>query len=592
VQSICNRTILARPPRRWLAAIAILAMTGAALPPRAAAEPVYHTGTTRKVLQLTGDYDQPLRRPTLSLTKTQADLRSTDLGSSFEHNGKLYFLFGDTFGRSAADNDTFATSESTDPSQLTLAVAKAADGKFLIITVPGIQQGAYEVPSYGISVNGSIYIVHTTDWYAAGNNMERSVLARSTDNGQTWTYLYDLSADTAHDMTNAKFINVSLAEVNAEDHPGAFPWATGKVVLIWGSGAYRQSNVCLAAVPSAQFETKSAIRYFSGLGGGGAPTWSSAESAAVPLFNQPQVGEFSAAWIPQLSRWVMLYNAGSPRGITMRTSLKPWGPWSAGSVIMEPWADGGYGVFHHVPWSYSRMDAFHDSGKAETWGGEYGPYIIPRFTTGNSSACRIYYTMSTWNPYQTVLMSSEIGEPAALEPSQTVTEQFTPGDASWQKSSSTFFVNFTHNGVPHITTYAAGADSDTGIMWRWLPRDTRNRRLQYTVHGGHAEVMVLSGGVDIPSGFTAAELYPRIKAGEFGEVVLCTVGHDANDVDVTLDWDLRPFDRANLKVVVIDHLNAAPWGFVSVSRMTLSRTAVTSSVLEWRSHADLQTTAK
>ena len=147
-------------------------------------------------------------------------------------------------------------------------------------------------------------------------------------------------------------------------------------------------------------------------------------------------------------------------------------------------------------------------------------------------------------------------------------------------------------GVPHISTFASGGDADTGILWRWLPRDARNRRLQFTVHGGHAEVMVLSGGADIPTGFTAAQLYPRIKAGEFGEVVLCTIGHDTNDEDVTLDWDLRPFDRANLKLVVIDHLNAAPWGFVSVSQMTLARTAVTSGVLEWRSHTDLQATAK
>ena len=72
-----------------------------------------------------------------------------------------------------------------------------------------------------------------------------------------------------------------MAEVNAEDHPGAFPWATGKVVLVWGSGAYRKSNVCLAAIPSAQIETKSAIRYFSGLGGG-TPTWSASEADAVP----------------------------------------------------------------------------------------------------------------------------------------------------------------------------------------------------------------------------------------------------------------------------------------------------------------------
>ena len=549
--------------------------------PAAAVEPVYHPGTTRKIQQLTGDFDTPLRRPTASLTETNAGLAATDLGSSFEHKGQLFFLFGDSFGRATADLDTLATSTSTSGEDLTISVPVATDGKYLVITVPGIQQGGMRVPSGGISVNGKVYIVHTTDWYAAGNNMERSVLARSDDDGRTWTRLYDLSADSAHDMTNARFINVSMVEVDAADYPGAFPWAAGKVVLIYGSGAYRASNVCLAAIPSAEIETKASMRYFAGMDGGGSPAWSAAESDAAYLFAQPQVGEFSVAWIAQVHRWVMLYNAASPRGITMRTASVPWGPWSAGSVIMDP-GDGFYGTMMHMPWTLAeRWDGFADSGRQNEWGGEYGPYLIPRFTTGDASSCRVYYTMSTWNPYQAVLMRSEIGTAVAAEPYPAVTQYLMPGDANWARTPGDFFANFTHNSVPHITTFAGAGDATTGCMWSWLPRDRRNQRLQFTVHGGHAEVMLLSGGGDIPVGSgTAADLYPRIKAGEFGEVVYCTWGHDTNDTDVHMDWDLRPFDRANLKVVIIDNLTSA-WGFVSVSQMKALRAPAPSNVSEW-----------
>jgi hypothetical protein len=267
----------------------------------------------------------------------------------------------------------------------------------------------------------------------------------------------------------------------------------------------------------------------------------------------------------------MLYNADSPRGITMRTASAPWGPWSAGSVIMDPWDVAAYGTFQHIPWNWWHADGFQDSGKDNTWGGEYGPYLVPRFTKGNAEACQIFYTMSTWNPYQTVLMRSEIGAEPGGSSSEITMEQVMPGDASWQKSSTSFFFSFLRDGVSHITTYAGGGDADTGWMWRWLPRDAGNRRLQFTVHGGGAEVMLLSGGGDIPvSGVAPAQLYTRIKSGEFGEVVLCTWGHNTNDTDVTLDWNLRPFDRANLKVVIIDSLTS-PWGFVSVSSMTLTR---------------------
>lgn len=41
-------------------------------------------------------------------------------------------------------------------------------------------------------------------------------------------------------------------------------------------------------------------------------------------------------------------------------------------------------------------------------GGEYAPYVISRFTTGGSGSTTIYFVMSTWNPYQAVLMKSTL----------------------------------------------------------------------------------------------------------------------------------------------------------------------------------------
>jgi hypothetical protein len=37
-------------------------------------------------------------------------------------------------------------------------------------------------------------------------------------------------------------------------------------------------------------------------------------------------------------------------------------------------------------------------------GGVYAPYVIPRYTRGGLQNTTIYYTMSTWNPYDVVLM--------------------------------------------------------------------------------------------------------------------------------------------------------------------------------------------
>lgn len=41
-----------------------------------------------------------------------------------------------------------------------------------------------------------------------------------------------------------------------------------------------------------------------------------------------------------------------------------------------------------------------------TPGGEYPPFLIERFTRVVGNALKIYYMMSTWNPYTVVKMRS------------------------------------------------------------------------------------------------------------------------------------------------------------------------------------------
>ena len=105
----------------------------------------------------------------------------------------------------------------------------------------------------------------------------------------------------------------------------------------------------------------------------------------------------------------MLYNSEEPRGIAMRSAVAPWGPWSEVQVIFDSWRDNGYGHFMHISSKFKKdADALSDPGRDETWGGEYGPYIMSRFTSEVEGRCRIYYTMSTWNPYQVVVMQSDL----------------------------------------------------------------------------------------------------------------------------------------------------------------------------------------
>lgn len=348
-----------------------------------------------KICQLVGDDDRHTGRPTANRTAERYKLFGTDLGVSFRHKNRTYLLFGDTVGPRGGDALAWTTDTNPD-NGLDLTFRADADG-YLPLTIPGIRQGAFEVPMAGVSLGGRMYVYHTTD-HTDAVTMGRSVLAASDDDGATFRWLYDLST--------RRFINVSLVTVEARPWPG-LPMRSGRALLLFGSGTYRQSDVRLACQPARQIEDSAAIRYWTGLKDG-RPRWSPHEADAAPLFDHPVVGELSVTWNPYLSRWIMLYNSTHPRGIVLRTAERPWGPWSDALMLFDPWRDGGYGVFMHVSRAAGGSDALSDPGREDEWGGEYGPYQLAESARGRTGESTIYFTMSTWNPYTVVLMRARL----------------------------------------------------------------------------------------------------------------------------------------------------------------------------------------
>jgi len=154
-------------------------------------------------------------------------------------------------------------------------------------------------------------------------------------------------------------------------------------------------------VPMSRVEDKSAIRYWAGEG-----RWSEREAEAVPVFDHPEVGEISVAYCKPLKKWLMLYNSANPRGITMRSADQAIGPWSAPVTLFDP--KNGYGKFMHIGWQSQKADSVHDPNRENEYGGEYGPYMIPKFFKETPGGARIYFLMSTWNPYAVVLMRADL----------------------------------------------------------------------------------------------------------------------------------------------------------------------------------------
>ncbi len=373
-----------RPPDLILSSLSVTNESG-----------VHHVlGSSKKICQLTGGFDWERDEFTLNRTPI-IGIMGTDLGSSFVHEGKTYFLFGDTAGLSLFGGDSIAYTTDTDPEQcLKLQFLTNAVGKFRSLSIPGVSTGFMEVPIGGFSANGNMYIIYTTD-ATLFTPMTRSVLARSSDNGEHFTRVYDLSRE--------KFINVSPSVVDPAQIPG-LPVDSGGGVLMWGSGEYRKSSPYLAFLPLNSVEDSKTIRYYAGLSEDGKPRWTEHESNAEALFKQACIGELSATWNPFIRKWLILYNC--PKGIFFRTADAPWGPWSKPGILFNPWRDDGFCHFIHASWLSNWCDAVNDLGRGFTSGGVYGPYMLPNFFKGTETSTTIYYVLSTWNPYQVVLMKS------------------------------------------------------------------------------------------------------------------------------------------------------------------------------------------
>jgi hypothetical protein len=356
-------------PRTITALVAIIALL--AIPGAAADEPDWGVDhdATEQIARLTGP-------GSINDTGPRWDVYGTDLGSMFEHRGRIYLLFGDTFSAPgqppefgpAWRSNTMAWTRDRDPSDGLLfeGMITDVDGNAREI-LPGAHfgenaDGDFEVtviPTHGHSDNQLMYVHYMSvhEWGPPGQwDLNHSAIAYSADHGHTWE-ISDVRWDG-----DSNFGQVSFVE-----HGGK--------VYVFGIPGGRFGGVDLARVPRTDILDPDAYEYWDGA------SWSSDEASAQQIV-EPPVGELSVQWNSHYGRWVMMYLNDEGReewgtgAVVLRTADCLTGPWSDEQVVVTSL---------EVPQLYS-------------------PYMPPRWNNGPE----IYFTLSRFNLYDVFWWKTEL----------------------------------------------------------------------------------------------------------------------------------------------------------------------------------------
>jgi hypothetical protein len=294
-------------------------------------------GSTKKVCQVVGEFDRERGAPTVNQTESRFGLVGTDLGSSFEFEERLWFLFGDsgptaTFNgqdnssfRDPNYNDSIAYTQSEDDAGgcIRLQFNTGQNGAYASPVIHSrttpVTLGNFEVPLAGVEVEDRMYVFFATGY--DGNFSTKSVLGVSSDSGLNFNYLYTFSSD--------KFVNIQTA-TTGEDRGDEDSWDghgkerfhgspfNGRTLWIWGTkggAGYRHSNPYLAVERLSALRTGSGALYYAGNDPStNRPVFSDREADAAELFddNPACMGELSVSWNRYLRRWLSSTTAQPP----------------------------------------------------------------------------------------------------------------------------------------------------------------------------------------------------------------------------------------------------------------------------------------
>jgi hypothetical protein len=201
-----------------------------------------------------------------------------------------------------------------------------------------------------------------------------------------------LFKQTAGSFTEVARWPTDQLHVNTAPVAGQLPDGTQAILMVT-FGKYRQTPVYLAYVLPKEIEAPASYHYLTGYDQDGSPVWTSdmGQAKPIPGFENVLAGEMSFLYDVPLKTYLLMFMDYSEKnpGLSLYSSSTPYGPFY-GPVNLAPCGTPG----NRPQWMES------------LWYGCYGGYMLP--DSFGVDGHDLYFDLSVWNPYTTVLMKMRI----------------------------------------------------------------------------------------------------------------------------------------------------------------------------------------
>ena len=321
-----------------------------------------------------------------------------DLGVSVLDGSELWLMFGDTRGTGPgppAGGQPTVGSSSAIESQLPFNCSSyswlTSGGKFYQPLHSTREAGIDEstVPAGAITLNGIryIYSMQVNDW-ASEDTHAHGVLFEEKANG--------IFSELARWPMDGLFVNAAPV---AAKLPDGTP-----VIFLATTAQYRDSPVYLAYVVPSEIGDSAAYHYLTGYDENGSPLWSADMAKAKPLpgFENVWVGELSFQYDAALESYLLMFKDYKTNNFDLYSSSTPYGPFEGPLTFFPCGTTAG-----RPEWMQSG------------WGVCYGGYMLPG--SFGADGHDLYFDISLWDPYTTVLMTMRLSTPLTTESTSQIT---------------------------------------------------------------------------------------------------------------------------------------------------------------------------